>query len=99
MQTAQTVKTITSSEFLHNVSAAQRVVNSGGTVIVTSHGKERMALIPIENYRRLTPKTDKKKVDIVALLEMPEAAAYDHVDFEPVRLIAQEVDFGDGQDK
>ncbi|MCL1962237.1 MAG: type II toxin-antitoxin system Phd/YefM family antitoxin [Desulfovibrionaceae bacterium] len=95
MQAAQ-VKTITSSEFLHNVSAAQRVVNSGGTVIVTSRGKERMALIPIESYRNPAPKTSKEKTNIVALLEMPEAAAYDHVDFEPVRLIAQDVD---GQDE
>lgn len=93
MPTAQIVKTITSSEFLHNVSAAQRVVNNGGTVIVTSRGKERMALIPIENYRHPTPKP-KKKTNIVALLEMPEAAADDNFDFEPVRLIAQDVDFG-----
>ena len=94
MQTAQALKTITSSEFLHNVSAVQRVVNNGGTVIVTSRGQERMALVPIENYRQFRPKTSKEKTNIVALLEMPEAAACDHVDFEPVRLIAQDVDFG-----
>ena len=94
MRTEQVIKTVTSSEFLHNVSAVQRVVSNGGVVIVTSHGKERMALIPIENYRQLISRTNKKKTNIVALLEMPEAAAYDDVDFEPVRLVAQDVEFG-----
>lgn len=86
MANAQT-KTITSREFLQNVSAARRVVATGGTVIITDRGEPAQALIPIADYRRLT-KTDKSLVD---LLRMPETDGID-IDFEPARIVAKELD-------
>jgi prevent-host-death family protein len=81
------VKTVTSREFVHNVSAAKRVVAEGGHVIITDRGEPSLALIPIAEYRRLT-KTDK---NLVELLRMPEADAFD-VDFEPIRINARDID-------
>lgn len=78
---------ISSREFLHNVSAARRVVRQGGTVLVTDRGAESMALIPITEYRRLT-KTGK---NLIESLSMPHPA-YDHVDFEPARIGARDVE-------
>jgi len=75
---AQTqVKTVTSREFEHNVGEAKRVVAEGGHVIITDGGEPALALIPIAEYRRLT-KTEK---NLVELLRMPEADAFD-IDFE-----------------
>ncbi|GAA5236631.1 type II toxin-antitoxin system Phd/YefM family antitoxin [Verticiella sediminum] len=81
------IKTVTSREFVHNVSAAKRVASAGGTVIITDRGEPALALIPIAEYRRLT-KTDR---NLVELLRMPEA---DDVDFdiEPIRIDARELD-------
>ena len=81
------IKTVTSREFVHNVSAAKRVASEGGTVIITDRGEPTLALIPIAEYRRLT-KTDK---NLVELLRMPEADAFD-VDFEPIRINARDID-------
>ena len=81
------IKTVTSREFVHNVSAAKRVASEGGTVIITDRGEPSLALIPIAEYRRLT-KTDK---NLVELLRMPEADAYD-IDFEPIRINAKDID-------
>ena len=81
------VKTITSREFLHNVSAARRVVREGGTILVTDRGEADMALIPIAEYRRLT-KTDRS---LVELLRMPEADAFD-MDFEAIQINARDID-------
>lgn len=81
------VKTVSSREFVHNVSAAKRVATEGGTVIITDRGEPALALIPIAEYRRLT-KTDGNLVD---LLRMPEGDAFD-LDFEPIRIGARELD-------
>jgi prevent-host-death family protein len=81
------VKTVTSREFVHNVSAAKRVASEGGTVIITDRGEPTLALIPIAEYRRLT-KTDK---NLVELLRIPEADAFD-IDFEPIRISGREID-------
>ncbi|CAN7761048.1 type II toxin-antitoxin system Phd/YefM family antitoxin [Pseudorhodoferax sp. LjRoot39] len=81
------IKTVTSREFVHNVSAAKRVASEGGTVIITDRGEPSLALIPIAEYRRLT-KTDQNLVD---LLRMQEAAG-DEIDFEPVRIHARDID-------
>jgi len=81
------IKTVTSREFVHNVSAAKRVVAEGGHVIITDRGEPGMALIPIAEYRRLT-KTDKNMVE---LLRMPEADDFD-IDFEPIRISARDID-------
>ena len=81
------IKTVTSREFLHNVSAAKRLASEGGTVIITDRGEPSLALIPIAEYRRLT-KTDK---NLVELLRMPEADVFD-MDFEPIRIDARDFD-------
>jgi prevent-host-death family protein len=81
------VKTVTSREFVHNVSAAKRAAAEGDHVIITDRGEPTLALIPIAEYRRLT-KTDK---NIVELLRMPEADAVDF-DFDPIRINAKEID-------
>lgn len=80
------IKTVTSREFVHNVSAAKRVASEGGTVIITDRGEPTLALIPIAEYRRLT-RTDQNLVD---LLRMPDGAG-DDIDFEPVRIHARDV--------
>jgi prevent-host-death family protein len=81
------VKTVTSREFVHNVSASKRVATEGGHVIITDRGEPTLALIPIAEYRRLT-NTDKSLAD---LLRMPEADAFD-IDFEPIRIGARDID-------
>jgi prevent-host-death family protein len=79
------VKTVTSTEFFRNVSAAKRAVVDGDTVIITDRGRPSAALIPIDEYRRMT-KTDK---NLVELLEMGGA---DDIDIEPVTILAQDID-------
>lgn len=81
------VKTFTSREFVHNVSAAKRAAAEGGHVIITDRGKPTLALIPIAEYRRLT-KTD---CNLVELLHMPEADGFDF-DIEPINISAKEID-------
>lgn len=81
------IKTVTSREFVHNVSAAKRAASEGGTVIITDRGEPSLALMPIAEYRRLT-KTDR---NLVELLRMPEADTID-IDFEPIRIGAKEID-------
>lgn len=81
------IKTVTSREFVHNVSAAKRVANEGGTVIITDRGEPALALIPIAEYRRLM-KTDR---NLVELLRMPEADAFD-IDIEPISLHARDIE-------
>lgn len=81
------IKTVTSREFLHNVSAAKRVASEGGTVIITDRGEPAMALIPISDYRRYTGAGQ----NMVELLRMPEADAFDF-DIEPVHIEAKDID-------
>ncbi len=81
------IKTVTSREFVHNVSAAKRVASEGGTVIITDRGEPALALIPIAEYRRLT-RTDKS---LVELLHMPEADAFDF-EIGPAGIQARDID-------
>lgn len=81
------VRTVTSREFVHNVSAAKRAASEGDTVIITDRGEPSLALIPIAEYRRLT-KTDKS---LVELLHFPEADAHDF-DVESIRIDAKDLD-------
>lgn len=83
----QQITTLTSRDFVHNVSAAKRTVIEGATVIVTDRGKPTMAILPIAEYRRLT-KTEK---NLVEMLHMPEGDGFD-MDFEPIRIGAKELD-------
>lgn len=81
------IKTVTSREFAHNVSAAKRAAAEGNTVIITDRGEPSLALMPIAEYRRLT-RTDRS---ISELLRMPEADVYEF-DPAPIRIEAQDVD-------
>ncbi|MDM0029107.1 type II toxin-antitoxin system prevent-host-death family antitoxin [Variovorax saccharolyticus] len=80
------VRTVTSREFVHNVSAAKRAASEGDTVIITDRSEPSLAPMPIAEYRRLT-KTGK---NLVELLRMPEADAFD-IDFEPIRINAKDI--------
>ena len=80
------VKTVSSREFVHNVSAAKRAAIAGGHVIITDRGEPSLVLIPIADYRRLT-KTDKSLVD---LLRLPEADGLDF-DVEAIQIRAKEI--------
>jgi prevent-host-death family protein len=53
-QTTQTIQTVSSREFVHNVSAAKRVAAEGATVIITDRGEPAFALINIAEYQRLS---------------------------------------------
>lgn len=81
------VKTVTSREFVHNVSAAKRAAVEGGHVIITDRGEPAVVLIPIADYRRLT-KTDKSLVD---LLRMPDADDFD-LEIDAIRIGANDID-------
>jgi len=87
---AQAIQTVTSRDFAHNASAAKRVAAKGGTVIITDRGTPAFALLNIAEYRRLT-KTGKSGKNLLELLRMPEADAYDF-DPEPVRIEARDID-------
>ena len=81
------VRTVTSREFVHNVSASKRAASAGDTVIITDRGEPSLAPIPIAESRRLT-KTD---TSLIELLRMPEADAYDF-EIEPIRIEAKDLD-------
>ncbi len=78
--------TVTSREFVHNVSAAKRAAAEGGAVIITDRGEPAFALLNIAEYRRLT-QAQVPSQNMAELLAMPEADAYDF-DPGPVRLQA-----------
>ena len=79
------IQTVTSREFVHNVSAAKRAAAEGCTVIITDRGEPAFALLNIAEYRRLT----QPRKNMVELLQMPEA---DDFDIEPIRIGAQDLD-------
>jgi len=87
MDPEQTVQTVTSREFVHNVSAAKRIAAQGSTVIITDRGAPAFALLNIAEYRRLT-EPDKSMSELLALHE----AADVELDFDPVRVSARELD-------
>jgi len=72
--------TITSTEFMHNVSAAKRAVVNGHTVIVTARGEPSIALVPIAKYRQMS-KTEETLRTAIAI----PAAAGDF-EFEPPKI-------------
>jgi prevent-host-death family protein len=77
-------RTLTSREFVHNVSAAKRLA-AAGPVFITDRGQPAFALLSIQDYRRLSG----PKPSIVKLLSMPEAAPFD---IEPIRIGARELE-------
>ncbi|HMM72569.1 type II toxin-antitoxin system prevent-host-death family antitoxin [Ottowia sp.] len=86
------IHTVTSREFVHNVSASKRAAAAGNTVIITDRGQPALALMSIDEYRRLT----SREKSMVELLRMPEADAYEF-DPAPIRLEAQPVEISDEQ--
>jgi antitoxin (DNA-binding transcriptional repressor) of toxin-antitoxin stability system len=88
MELAQ-VKTVTSTDFFRNVSAAKRFTDAGGTVIITERGEPSFAMVPIEQYRRMNASEGRGK-NLLELLRMPEADAYDF-DPAPVKMLAQDL--------
>ncbi len=77
---------ITSREFVHNVSSAKRLADAG-PVFITDRGKPAYVLLNIEEYRRIT----RTGESIVDLLTLPEAAGIEF-EFEPMRIGARELE-------
>jgi PHD/YefM family antitoxin component YafN of YafNO toxin-antitoxin module len=82
-----TVQTISSRDFLHNISAAKRLA-AQGPVFITDRGKPTFALMSIEEYRRMSQGKDEKK-NMFELLSMPEVADFEIPQLE---IHAQEVE-------
>jgi len=76
--------TLTSREFVHNVSAAKRLATAG-PVFITDRGKPAFALLSIEDYQRMSG----PKKSMVELLSMPEAAEFE---IEPIQIGARELE-------
>ncbi len=87
MAHAQTVQTVTSREFVHNVSAAKRIAAEGSTVVITDRGTPAFVLLNIAEYRRLT----EPSKSMSELLSLPEAAGIE-LEFDAVRIGARELD-------
>jgi prevent-host-death family protein len=75
--------TLTSREFVHNVSAAKRLA-AEGPVFITDRGQPAYALLSIKDYRRMSG----PKKSVVELLSMPEAAEFE---IEPVQISARDL--------
>ncbi|MCL2310553.1 MAG: type II toxin-antitoxin system Phd/YefM family antitoxin [Proteobacteria bacterium] len=75
--------TLTSREFVHNVSAAKRLA-AAGPVFITDRGQPAFALLSIEDYRRMSG----PKKSMVELLSMPEAAEFE---IEPIQIGEREL--------
>ena len=71
-----TIMTVTSREFNQDVSRIKHAALKG-PVFITDRGQPAHVLLSIQEYEKLTA----KKVDIVDLIGMSDAA---YVDFEPV---------------
>jgi prevent-host-death family protein len=73
------VHTLPSRDFARDVSNAKRLA-SDGPVFITDRGKPAFALLKIEDYSRLSKAKPK------SLLEVMDAIAGGHFDFEPPRM-------------
>lgn len=82
------IRTVSSREFAHDLSAAKRAAAEGGTVFITDRGKPAFALLNIDEYRRIAGAPIENMVDLLA---MPEADDLEF-DFEPVRIAARELE-------
>jgi len=76
--------TLTSREFVHNVSAAKRLAATG-PVLITDRGQPAFALLSIKDYQRMSG----PKKNMVELLSMPEAAEFE---IEPIQISARELE-------
>jgi antitoxin (DNA-binding transcriptional repressor) of toxin-antitoxin stability system len=65
------VRTISSTEFFRNTSAAKRFADAGGAVIITAKGQPTAALIPFAAYQRLTDARGKKMSLLDAMNTLP----------------------------
>ena len=72
------ITNLTSREFNQDVSGAKKAANNG-PVIITDKGRPTHVLLSIEEYQRLTGKTENS----VSLLAMPNA---EEIEFEPPKL-------------
>ena len=70
--------TLTSREFVHNVSRAKRLATTG-PVFITDRGQPAFALLSIEDYQRMS----EPRKNMVELLSMPEAAEFE---IEPIQI-------------
>jgi prevent-host-death family protein len=78
--------TVTSREFVHNVSAAKRLADAG-PVFITDRGKPAYALLSIKEYQRMSRTAES----IGELLVQPEAAGFE-CEIEPIEMGVRELD-------
>ena len=79
-------QTVTSREFVHNVSAAKRTAAEGHTVIITDRGAPAFALLSYAEYQRLK----RPRKNMAELLALPQADGLEF-DIEPVTIGAQDL--------
>lgn len=83
------IHTFSSRDFTRDVSAAKRATVDG-PVFITDRGRPAFALLKIDDYHRLTGKTDETLFDVMNAIPSGEG-----IEFDPPRmdLVSQEVDF------
>ncbi len=82
--------TFSSREFTRDVSAAKRAAVDG-PVFITDRGKPAYALLSIEQYHRLSGKSDESLFDAMNAIPGGEGIEFDPA---PLNLISPEVQFG-----
>ncbi|MCL2345024.1 MAG: type II toxin-antitoxin system prevent-host-death family antitoxin [Desulfobulbus sp.] len=79
--------TVTSRQFVHNVSAAKRMARQC-PVFITDRGKPAFALLSIEAYRRMANPGGQSIVDLLAMPEAEDLA----FDIKPIKLGLRELE-------
>lgn len=76
------IHTFSSRDFTHDVAAAKRAA-IGGPVFITDRGRPAFALLNIDDYYRITGKSEK------TFLEVMDSIAGGEFEFNPPRLNMQ----------
>ena len=74
------IHTVPSRDFSRDLGAAKRLTATG-PVFITDRGKPTFALLKIEDYYKLSGKTNASIVDLLGLLGLPG----DDIPFDPPR--------------
>lgn len=82
------IRTVSSWDFAHDLSAAKRAAAEGGTVFITDRGEPAFALLNIDEYRRIAGVPIKNMVDLLAVPEVDDL----DLDFERVLIAARELE-------
>jgi prevent-host-death family protein len=83
------VHTFSSRDFTRDVSAAKRAAGDG-PVFITDRGRPAFALLKIDDYHRLTGKTEETLFDVMNAIPSGEGIEFDP---PPMNLVSQDVKF------